>query len=205
MGRWAAASRPRSWRLRRSASASIAGHAQSPAEFYKGKQRRALHRLQRRRRLRSLCARARAPHRQAHPGQSDHRRRRTWRAPAACGSPTGSTMSGAKDGTVIGTIGRGTGVRSAARLQGRAVPGRQVHLDRQRQQRGQHLRRLEGQRHHKVRGRAQQGADRRRHRRGGRHRSVPAHPQRRARHQVQDRRPAIRAATTSRWRWSAAR
>ena len=31
---------------------------------------------------------------------------------------------GAKDGTAIGTIGRGTGVRSAARLQGRAVPGR---------------------------------------------------------------------------------
>ena len=34
-------------------------------------------------------------------------------------------------------------LRSAARLQGRPVPGRQVHLGRQRQQRGEHLRRLE--------------------------------------------------------------
>src|SRR5262245_22791304 len=44
-----------------------------PGRLLQGAQRRALHRLQRRRRLRSLCARAGAPPRQAHPRQPDHR------------------------------------------------------------------------------------------------------------------------------------
>ena len=44
---------------------------------------------------------------------------------------------------MIGTIGRGAGVRSAARRQGRAVRRQQVQLDRQRQRRGQRLRGVE--------------------------------------------------------------
>ena len=43
------------------------------------------------------------------------------------------------------------GVRSAARPEGRAIRRHQVHLDRQRQQRGQRLRRLGEQRHQQVR------------------------------------------------------
>ncbi len=96
-------------------------------------------------------------------------------------------------------------LRSAARLQGRAIPGRPLHLDRQRQQRGQRLRRLEDQRRHPARGRAGEGADRGRHRPGRRHRPVPAHPQRRARHQVQDRHRLSRRQRRRPSPWSAAR
>ena len=78
-------------------------------------------------------------------------------------------------------------LRSAARQQGGAVRRHQIHLDRQRQQRSQRLRRLEHQRHHQIRGHADQGADRRRHQHVGRHRPVPADRQRRARHQDEDR------------------
>ena len=78
-------------------------------------------------------------------------------------------------------------LRSAARQQGGEVRRHQIHLDRQRQQRSQHLRRLEHQRHHQVRGPADQGTDRRRHQHLGGHRPVPEDHQRRARHQDEDR------------------
>ena len=42
-------------------------------------------------------------------------------------------------------------LRPAARQQGGAVRRHQIHLDRQRQQRGQHLRRLEHQQHQQIR------------------------------------------------------
>ena len=41
--------------------------------------------------------------------------RRTWRAPARCGSPTGSTTSARRTARPSAIIGRGTAVRSAAR------------------------------------------------------------------------------------------
>ena len=48
-----------------------------------------------------------------------------------------------KDGTAFGTIGRGTAFDPLLGSKGAQFRGRQVHLDRQRQQRGQRLRRLE--------------------------------------------------------------
>ena len=132
--------------------------------FLQGQDRRSLHRLQRRRRLRSL----RAPCSPA-----------TWAStfpaiPTVRAEEHGGRRHPAarqlalqrrpKDGTAFGTIGRGTGFDPLLGNTKRAVRRHQVHLDRQRQQRGQRLRRLEHQRHHQVRGHADQGADRRRHR-----------------------------------------
>ena len=91
--------------------------------------------------------------------------RRTWRAPAACGSPTGSTTSAPKDGTAFGTIGRGTGFdpllgNKAAQFDatkftwiGSANDEVSVCVA------------WNTTRHQHVRGHADQGADRRRHQR----------------------------------------
>ena len=73
--------------------------------------------------------------------------------------------------------------RSAARQQGGTVRRTEVHLDRQRQQRGEHLRRLAHVGHDQIPGPADARAGRRRHQRVRRHRSVPEDRQRRARDQ----------------------
>ena len=178
-------------------------HAQSPAEFYKGKNVDLYIGYSVGGAYDLYAARHRPPPRQAHPGQSDHRPEEHGRRrqPAARQLALQCRPEGRHRVRHHRPRHR---LRSAARLQGRAIRRRQVHLDRQRQRRGQRLRRLEGQRRRQARGRAAEGADRRRHRPGRRHRPIPAHPQRRARHQVQDRHRLSRRQRR-RWRWSAAR
>ena len=89
-----------------------------PGGVLQGPQCRPLYRLQRRRRLRPLRARARAPSRQAHPRQSHHRAQEHGRRrqPAARQLALQCRAQGRHRASA--TIGRGTGVRSAARLQG---------------------------------------------------------------------------------------
>ena len=183
----------------------IAAARAEPGRLLQGQDRRALHRLQRRRRLRSLCAHARPPHGQAHPRQSDRgaeehgrrrqpaarqlalqrRRRRTAprsassaAAPASIrSSATRARSSTAPKFTWIGSANNEVSICVAWHTTG----------------------------HHQIRGPADQGADRRRHQRVGRHRSVPEDHQRRARHQDSRSSPAIPAATRSGSPWSAAR
>ena len=70
--------------------AAAIGIRPEPGGFLQGQERRSLDRLQRRRRLRPLCADDRPASRQAHSRATRRSSRGTWRAPAACGSPTGS-------------------------------------------------------------------------------------------------------------------
>ncbi len=187
LGRWAAASRPRSWRLRRSASARLPAMRRARrsstrarnVELYIGYSVGGAY---------DLYARAaRAPPRQAHSGQSDRSCRRTWRAPAACGSPTGSTMSAPRTAPCSASsaaapafdplLGSKAAQFQADKFTWIGSANNEVSV----------CVAWKGSGITKFEDTLSEGADRRRHRRGGRHRSVPAHPQRRARHQVQDR------------------
>ena len=154
--------------------------------FLQGQERRSLYRLQRRRRLRPLCADGRQAHRQAHPRQPDRdpeehggRRLAPARQLALQRRPQGRLGDGHHRARHR--------LRSAARQHQGAVRRPEVHLDRQRQQRGLDLRRLAHLRRHQVRGPADQGAGCRRHQRVRRHRPVPEDRQRRARHQDEGR------------------
>ena len=91
-----------------------------------------------------------------------------------------------KDGTDVRNHLSRHPVRAPARRQGRAVRCDQVHLHRQRQQRGERLRGLAHDRRHQVRPGADERAGRRRERAERRQLSVPEDRQRRARHQIQD-------------------
>ena len=93
-----------------------------------------------------------------------------------------------KDGSVFGIISRGTGFDPLLGADGGAVRRHQVHLDRQRQPRGQRVRRVwRPRRRHQIRRSSDQGDDGRRHRRQRRHRPVSQGRQRRARHQDEGR------------------
>ena len=86
-------------------TASTGAHSAGVEEFYKGRTDFADHRLQRRHRLRHLCASARALHRPAHPGPADgHRAEHAGR-----GQHQGRDVLygvAPKDGSVLATIGR---------------------------------------------------------------------------------------------------
>ena len=192
----------------------IAGNRAVPAlvrpsrkrrRFLQGQERRPDDRLQRRRRLRRLCPPAGAPHGQAHPGQPALSCRSNMQGAGSLGSPTGSTTSRPRTARVFGIIGRGTGFDPLLGIKAAQVRRHQIQLDRQHERRGERLRRLAHLRRHQIRGAADAAARGRRHGRRRRHRSVPAHHQRRARHQDARSSPAIPAATTSASRWSAAR
>ena len=175
-----------------------------PRGLLQGPQRRSLHRLQRRRRLRPLRPRDRAPPRQAHPRQSDHRAEEHGRRrqPAARQLALQRRAEGRhrdrhhrprhRFDPLLGSKGaqfeadKFTWIGSANNEVSICVAWNTSGIT-------------------KFEDTADQGADRRRHRRGRRHRPVSAHPQRRARHQDSRSSPAIPAATTSTWRWSAAR
>ena len=93
-----------------------------------------------------------------------------------------------KDGTVLATASRAAPFAPLARRGRRhLVRGGEVHLDRQRQQRGVDLRRLGHDRRQIARSVAQHGIDHRRRRRGRRRRAVRAGDERSVRHQDQDR------------------
>ena len=98
--------------------------------------------------------------------------RRTWTAPAACGSPTGSTGR-ARATARCSARRRALRLRADARQQGRAIRRQQVHLDRQRQRRSQRLRRLAHLRRRALRRLCRQGAHGRLDRRLRRHLPVP--------------------------------
>ena len=170
-----------------------------------GQDRRSLHRLQRRRRLRPLCAHARAPHGQAHPRQSDRRaeehggrrqpaarqlalqrrRRRTARpsAPSAAApasircSATQTAQFDATKFTWIGSANDEVSVCVAWNTSG--ITKFEDLLTKELIVGGTSA--------------------------VGRHRPVPEDHQRRARHQDARSSPAIPAATTSTSPWSAAR
>ena len=145
-----------------------------PGRFLQGQERRPLCRLQRRRRLRSLCPGAGAAHRRPHPRQPDRHRQEHGgrRQPAARQLALPRRAEGRLGVRHHRPRHR---LRPAAQPAGRAVRRTEVHLDRQRQSRGQRLRRLwRPRRRDQVRRSQEPGNDGRRHRRQRRHRPVPA-------------------------------
>ena len=175
-----------------------------PGRVLQGQERRPLYRLQRRRRLRRLCAHRGPPHRQAHPRQPDDRAEEHGgrRQPA----PRQLALQRRAEGRVGLRHHRARhGLQSHPRYSGRPVRRPEIHLDRQRQRRGQRLRHVAYLRGDQVRRADGQGDRGRRHRRQRRHGAVPARPERRARHQDEDRQRLSRAATTPCSPWSAAR
>ena len=91
-------------------AASSATHAQSVEEFYTGKSITLAIGFQAGGGY-DLYGRLVARHIGKHiPGQAEYRRRRTCRAPAACGRRSISPLVAPKDGTAIATFGRQMGI-----------------------------------------------------------------------------------------------
>ena len=167
-----------------------AGNAGVGAErrgLLQGQDRPDADRVRSRRLLRSLRPARRRTHRPLHPGQSASRvdehggRRESPRRQLAL-QRRAEGRHRDRDREPRGAV------RAVARRRRRHhVRGREVHLDRQRQQRGVDLRRLGHDRRHVARSVAEHGTDHRRRRRGRRRRAVRAGDERPVRHEDQDR------------------
>ena len=116
-------------------------HAQSVEEFYTGKTIKLVDRLHARRRLRPLRPAGRAPPRQAHSGQAEHRRaEHAGRRQHARGA---ASLFDRAQGRHRARDLRPPDGHHAAAQSGGAIRRHQVHLARQRDQRSLHLRHLE--------------------------------------------------------------
>ena len=115
--------------------------AQAGRRVLSRQDRHADRRLQRRRRLRHLCAHPRPPHRQAHPGQSDHRgAEHAGRRLARAANYLYNVAP--KDGSAIGMFSRGMAMEPLIGASADAIRRDQIPLARQRHQRGQRVRHL---------------------------------------------------------------
>ena len=165
----------------------------SVEQFYRGKTINIYRRLGGGRRLRRLCARARPPHGQIHPRQSDHR------AAEHAGR-------GRQQGGRLHLFGRAEGrhrhrrdlsrrhPRAAARRHADPARSGEVHLRRQRQQRRLHLRRPRRLPDQVLQGRVHAGDDRRRQQRRRHHPRHAGAVEQRARREIPHRHRLCRHA-----------